>query len=165
MKKLVSLLVALMMVFSLSLACAEEVDWLNVDWDAKTVKYQFTGSWELPENGISFHFLINLYEDGTALVEQLSGGATPSYQQFGTWSEELTEDGNEIAFATVLCTNEGELIPHEYEYDLYEEEDGSYSFGYTFGIIPGQYYRDVDMIGSAEIQYATLADYIAAFGA
>lgn len=165
MKKFVTLLAALVMLLTLTLPLgyAEDVDWMNEDWDAKTVEYQFTGAWELPENGISFHFLINLYEDGTALVEQLSTGGTPSYRQFGAWSEELTEDGNEIAFATLLSTSDADLVAHEYEYDLYEEEDGSYSFSYTFGIIPGQYFRDAEMVGSAEILYASLADFQADF--
>lgn len=96
-------------------------------------------------------------------MEQLSTGGTPSYRQFGAWSEELTEDGNEIAFATLLSTSDADLVAHEYEYDLYEEEDGSYSFSYTFGIIPGQYFRDAEMVGSAEILYASLADFQAAF--
>ena len=75
--------------------------------------------------------------------------------------EETTEDGNEIAFDTLLCisTEEGALISHEYSYELYEEEDGNYSFGYTFGIAPGTYFREADMAGGKEILYVTMNEF------
>ena len=169
MKKLVALMLAVMMVFALTaVAFAEDVDWetfeewTEEDWDSKTISYQFTGEWELAEYNISLKFLINLYDDGSALVDQYNilGGA--SYQQFGYWSEENTEDGNEIAFDTLFCTpNAGEedLVAHEYSYELYEEEDGNYSFGYTFGIAAGSYFREADMVGGPEIEFETVEDF------
>ena len=162
MKKIVSLALALCMLLSLTAVFAEDwtafEGWMDADWDAKTVKYQFTGKWDLDDNDIHYEFLINLYEDGSALVDQRRTNQHSSYCQFGYWTEETTEDGNEIAFTTLFCTplNGTALVAHEYSYDLYEEEDGNYSFGYTFGIIPGQYFRDVDMAGGAEIAYETL---------
>ena len=165
MKKLIALLLTLCMILSAASVLAEDwtahEGWLQEDWDAKTVKYQFTGEWELAEYNIHFMFLINLYEDGSALVDQRSIASASSYCQFGYWSEEQTEDGNEIAFDTLYCTSvDGtELVAHEYSFELYEEEDGNYSFGYTFGIAPGQYFRDVDVAGGAEIAYATLAAF------
>ena len=80
---------------------------------------------------------------------------------FGYWSEEETEDGNEITFDTLYAVDlDGEtLIAHEYNYTLYEEEDGNYSFGYTFGIAPGMYFRDADVEGSAEVTYKTFEEF------
>ncbi len=172
MKKLLALILSLCMLLCAAGALAEETDWASfegwndVDWDAKTVKYQFTGEWELAEYNICFHFVINLYDDGSAVVDQRKQATDTapamSYLQFGYWSEENTEDGNEIAFDTLLCTpnTPGDpLIAHEYSYELYEEEDGNYSFGYTFGIAAGQYFREADMMGGAEIAYPTLAAF------
>ena len=153
MKKIVALLLVLCLTLSFTLAVAENWEsyenWLTEDWDAKEIAYQFNGTWELAEYGISFNILINLYSDGSALVDQRNIASASSYLQFGYWSEELTEDGNEIAFDTLYCSDvEGtSLIAHEYSYELYEEEDGNYSFGYTFGIAPGQYFREADMVG------------------
>lgn len=138
--------------------------WESENWDSKTVSYQFTGEWSLPENDIYDFFLINLYNDGSVLVEQYSPGGM-SYQQFGYWSEENTADGNEISLDTVYCTNnpgEEGLVAHEYHYDLYEEADGGYSFGYTFGIAAGAYFRDADVAGSSTVTYATVAEFKAA---
>ncbi len=169
MKKIAALLLALMMALTLTAAVAEDwetfEDWTNVDWNSKTIKYQFTGEWALEEYNISMQFVINLYEDGSALVDQRKTNEGASYFQYGYWSEENTEDGNEIAFDTLFCTPVGEgeaLVAHEYSYELYEEEDGNYSFGYTFGIAPGQYFREADMTGGAEIMYESLDAFHAA---
>lgn len=171
MKKIIALLLALCMALSLTAAFAEDWEsfegWNDVDWDAKTIKYQFTGEWALPEYNIALQFVINLYDDGSALVDQRKTTEGASYLQFGYWSEETTEDGNEIAFDTLYCTPvEGdELVAHEYSYELYEEEDGNYSFGYTFGIAPGQYFREADVAGGAEIVYESLEAFHAAVDA
>ena len=45
-------------------------DWIKTDWDSKDIAYQFTGEWELAEYGIKFGFLLNLYSDGSAVVDQ-----------------------------------------------------------------------------------------------
>ncbi len=161
MKKLFAILMAAMMLMAVAPVHAEDVDWNIENWDAKTVKYQFTGVWELPENNISLSFLLNLYEDGTALCDQLRS-ADIEYFYYGTWSEENTEDGNEIALNITLVYDGAAAQGHEYSYDLYEEEDGGYSFGFTFGIAPGQYFRDADMVGSAEIAYEGMAAFKAA---
>lgn len=171
MKKIIAMLLALCLAMSLTTVFAEDWEsfegWNDVDWSAKTIKYQFTGSWELAEYNISLQFVINLYDDGSALVDQRKTTEGASYFQYGYWSEENTEDGNEITFDTLFCSPlEGtELIAHEYSYELYEEEDGNYSFGYTFGITPGQYFREADMAGGAEIIYASLDDFHAAVDA
>ncbi len=159
MKKMLAILMAVMMLMSVALVHAEEeIDWTIENWDAKTVKYQFTGAWELPENNISLHFLLNLYEDGTVLCDQLRNADT-EYFYYGTWTEENTEDGNEIALNITVVYDGSAAQGHEYAYDLYEEEDGGYSFGFTFGIAPGQYFRDADMVGSSEITYEGMAAF------
>lgn len=141
-------------------------DWMGEDWAAKTPSYQFTGEFAQAENGIYLHFLINLYSDGSVLVDQRrlateAMGEGSSYTYFGYWSETDTEDGNEIMMDIVSVTplEGGELLAHEYNYALYEESDGNYSFGYTFGIVPGQYFRTVDVVGGSEIIYATVEDF------
>ena len=137
-------------------------EWLSTDWDAKEIAYQFTGEWSLAEYGINLKLLANLYSDGSAAIDQrnISGS---SYWMYGYWSEEKTEDGNEIAFDTLYVVDlNGELAAHEYSYTLYEEADGNYSFGYTFGIAPGMYFRDADMTGGKEVQYASFDEFHAA---
>lgn len=136
-------------------------DWMTTDWDSKSISYQFMGSWELPEYSYFYTILVNLYDDGSVLVDQRNTAFGSSYQQFGYWSEKKTDDGNEIAMDTLFCTpiSGEELVAHEYHYDLYEESDGNYSFGYTFGITPGSFFRTADMTGSNEILYASLEDF------
>ncbi len=137
--------------------------WLDEDWNAKEIAYQFTGEWELAEYNIFNQFCINLYTDGFAIVDQRNTGSCSSYLQYGYWSEEKTEDGNEIAFDTLYVTNvDGSLIAHEYSYTLYEESDGNYSFGYTFGIAPGAYFREAPVVGGKAVTYATMDDFHAA---
>ena len=137
-------------------------DWIITDWDSKDIAYQFTGEWALAEYGISFQFLINLYGDGSAVVDQRNIAGS-SYWQYGYWSEENTEDGNEIAFDTLYVVDlNGELAAHEYSYTLYEEADGNYSFGYTFGIAPGMYFRDADVAGGKEVKHASFDEFHAA---
>jgi hypothetical protein len=160
----------LCMVFALMavpVASADDIDWESFedwtaeDWDAKEVAYQFTGNWELAEYGYKFEFLINLYTDGSASIDQRNVNTGSSYWQFGYWSEEETEDGNEITFDTIYAVdlNGASLIAHEYSYSLYEEADGNYSFGYTFGIAPGMYFRDVDVAGGKEVTYNTFEEF------
>lgn len=136
-------------------------DWTAEKWDSKTISYQFTGEWALEEYSIFNYFLINLYGDGSALIEQYSPGGR-TYDYFGYWSEENTADGNEISLDTLYVTPDGgagALVVHEYHYDLYEESDGGYSFGYTFGISAGAYFRDVDMTGSSSVTYSDLSAF------
>lgn len=169
MKKLVSLLIALVMMLTMTFAMADDwsvdTDWMNMDWDAKTVSYQFTGTWELLANNFRYQFLINLYDDGSVVIDQFNALRGNGYQQFGYWSEAADEDGNCISMTILFCspTNQGEpLVAHNYEYELYEESDGGYSFGYDFGIAPGAYYRTVDVTCNGEIAYETLAAFEAA---
>ena len=137
--------------------------WLTEDWDAKEIAYQFTGEWELAEYGIADRFCINLYTDGSSVIDQRDIGKCSSYLMYGYWSEEKTEDGNEIAFDTLYVTGlDGALAAHEYNYTLYEEADGNYSFGYTFGIAPGMYFREAPVAGGKTVTYATLDEFHAA---
>ena len=78
-RKLLSTLMALCMIFALvavPAASAEDVDWetyedwLKEEWDEKEIAYQFTGEWELAEYNCLFKFLINLYTDGSAAIDQ-----------------------------------------------------------------------------------------------
>lgn len=168
MKKIVALLLTLCLCLSALPVLAEDwesfEDWQNVNWDEKTIAYQFFGEWELAEYGFAFKLLVTLYDDGSALVDQRNANSNSSYFQYGYWSEETTEDGNEIAFDTLFSTGaeEGTLVAHEYSYELYEEEDGNYSFGYTFGIAPGAYFREADMAGGKDVLYATMDEFHAA---
>ena len=112
---------------------------------------------------MNFQLLINLYSDGSALVDQRNISSASSYTQYGYWSEEQTQDGNEITFDTLYVVDlDGSLAAHEYSYQLYQESDGGYSFGYTFGIAPGAYFRTADMTGSDAVAYAPLDDFHAA---
>ena len=142
-------------------------DWTAEDWDSKAISYQFTGEWSLEEYDIFNYFLINFYSDGSVLIDQYNPGGM-CYQYFGYWSEENTADGNEISLDTTYVTPDGgvgALVVHEYHYDLYEESDGGYSFGYTFGIAPGMYFREADVAGGSEIVYESLEAFHAAVDA
>lgn len=175
LSKILALILALTMVFALA-SCsggetdggkAEETvetkdwtkfhDWQSENWDSKEISYQFTGDWQLDEYDIDYHFVINFYKDGSAIIDQRDINQHSSYIAYGYWSEEKTADGNEIAFDSVEAVDITTLlIDHEYSYSLYEESDGGYSFGYTFALAPGQYFRTVDVIGSSNVTYNTL---------
>ena len=137
--------------------------WQEENWDAKEIAYQFSGSWELAEYNMNFNILVNLYKDGSAAIDQRNILTSSSYWMYGYWSEENTQDGNEITFDTLYVVDlSGGLAAHEYSYTLYEEADGNYSFAYTFGIAPGSYFRDADMVGGSTVTYATFEDFHAA---
>ena len=132
--------------------------WLEENWDSKEISYQFTGYWDMgdPAYGIAFSFLMNLYKDGSVLVSQYQTGAR-DYQYFGGWELVGDPDGDELHITIAEETNEsGELIDHKYSYEIYEESDGGFSFGYDFGIAAGQYFRVANLTGSANVAYATV---------
>lgn len=140
--------------------------WVAENWDAKTPAYQFTGQWDMgdPNYNFVFDFLLNLFEDGSVRVNQYSA-AQGNYFYFGFWSEEETEDGNEISLTIRRETplqEGGELVSHKYTYTLYEESDGSYSFGFDFAMVPGQYFRVADLKGSSNIVYKSIDEFHAA---
>lgn len=166
MKRLTALVLALLMALTATAALAEDwtsvEDWQSIDWDSKPIAYQFIGNWSLEEYNIYYVHLINLYEDGSVMVDQRSAnGHVSNLDQtsslyFGYWTEEMTEDGNEINLVIKVTTMEQETyeyVAHEYEYFLYEESDGNYSFGFDFCMVPGQYYRVVDVIGGKDVTY------------
>lgn len=131
--------------------------WLDEDFESKDVDYQFTGYWDMgdPEYGIAFSFLMNLYSDGSARINQYQAGRS-DYTYFGSWEKVEDPDGDELNINIVEETNEsGELIDHRYSYTVYEEADGGFSFGYDFGIAAGQYFRVANMTGSAGAKYTT----------
>lgn len=130
--------------------------WLDEDFESKDVSYQFTGYWDMgdPEYGIAFSFLMNLYSDGSARINQY--GNNMDYRYFGSWEKVEDPDGDELNIKIVEETNEsGELIDHKYSYTVYEESDGGFSFGYDFGIAAGQYFRVANLTGSKEVKYTT----------
>lgn len=138
--------------------------WLDEDWDAKEVAYQFTGYWDMgdPEYGIAFSFLMNLYADGSVQICQYQADRA-DYRYFGGWELVEDPDGDELHIKVAEETNEsGELIDHKYSYEIYEESDGGFSFGYDFGIAAGQYFRVANMAGSKEVNYANVDAFKAA---
>lgn len=142
--------------------------WLEEDWDSKDISYQFTGAWSMDgEYAMSYDVLINLYSDGSLLADQYSAGRA-SYTYYGQWTGADTEDGVELTLNTICEAplNAGDdMVAHEYEYILYEESDGGFSFGYTINLAPGQYFRTADVKGSSAVTYAALADFRAAVDA
>lgn len=138
-----------------------EAQWLAEDIDSKTISYQFTGSWSLGgEYAMTYNVIVNLYED-SALVAKAVGGQT--YTFYGYWSGKDTEDGKELSLVNKFGSDlSGGLIDHEYNYTLYEESDGGFSFSYTFYLAPGQYFRDAAMKGGTTVQYATFDAFSAA---
>lgn len=139
-----------------------ETDWLAEDIASKTISYQFTGSWSLGgEYAMEYNIIVNLYEDSALVAKALSGDS--GYTFYGYWSGKDTEDGKELSLTNKFGTNlEDGLIAHEYNYTLYEESDGGFSFSYTFYLAPGQYFRDAAMKGGATVKYATFEDFITA---
>lgn len=138
--------------------------WLEEDWDSKEISYQFTGYWDMgdPAYGKAFSFLMNLYNDGSVLVNQYQTGKA-DYRYFGSWELVKDPDGDELDITIVEETDEaGDLIDHKYSYVLYEESDGGFSFGYDFGIAAGQYFRVADMTGSKNVTYTSIAAFQAA---
>ena len=139
--------------------------WLEEDWDSKTPEYQFTGYWDMgdAEYGIAFSFLMNLYNDGSVLVNQFQAERS-DYRYYGSWEKVEDPDGDELHI-NIVEESGGEiesLIDHKYSYVAYEESDGNFSFGYDFGIAGGQYFRVANVTGSAEVNYASIADFQAA---
>lgn len=142
--------------------------WTEEDWDGKDISYQFTGSWSMDgEYAMKYDVLINLYSDGSVRVNQYMVGGM-SYTQYGQWTGADTEDGVELTLDTICeePLNPGDdMVAYEYNYILYEESDGGFSFGYTINLAPGQYFRTADVKGSSDVTYATVADFCAAMDA
>lgn len=152
--------------------------WLEENWDSKDISYQFTGSWSMDgEYAMKYDVLINLYSDGSLLADQYGAGRA-SYTYYGQWTGADTEDGVELTLDTICeaplqnvpaGAPEGmvsaDYVAYEYEYILYEESDGGFSFGYTINLAPGQYFRTADVKGSSAVTYATVADFRAAVDA
>lgn len=141
--------------------------WLEEDWDGKDISYQFTGAWSMDgEYAMKYDVLINLYSDGSLLADQYMTGGM-SYTYYGQWTGADTEDGVELTLDTFCESTPAaeDLVAHEYNYILYEESDGGFSFGYTINLAPGQYFRTADVKGSSAVTYATMADFRAAVDA
>lgn len=142
--------------------------WTEENWDGKDISYQFTGSWSMDgEYAMKYDVLINLYSDGSVLVDQYMVGGH-SYTQYGQWIGADTEDGVELTLDTICeePLNPGDdMVAYEYNYILYEESDGGFSFGYTINLAPGQYFRTADVKGSSAVTYNTVADFRAAMDA
>lgn len=139
-----------------------EEQWLAEDVDSKTISYQFTGSWSLGgEYAMEYNVIVNLYEDSALVAKAVKGEG--GYTFYGYWSEKNTEDGKELSLTNKFGSNlDGGLIAHEYNYTLYEESDGGFSFSFTFYLAPGQYFRDAAMKGGKNVQYATFDAFSAA---
>ena len=135
--------------------------WKEENFDAKDISYQFTGFWDMGDAtyGIAFSFLMNLYEDGSVQVNQYQAPST-DYRYYGSWEKVEDPDGDELHINIAEETNvDGELIDHKYSYVVYEEADGGFSFGYDFGIAPGQYFRVANLAGKAGAEYKDVAAF------
>lgn len=159
-------------------AAAEEIDaetfrhytdeqWLQENFDNKEIAYQFVSpetNRDSIDYGYAFAACVNLYTDGSARVDLRNVVGDRSDMHFGFWTLEESDYGNsiELTIRRVVALSGTELLEHKYTYTIYEEEDGSYSFNFDFGITPGAYYRQIAVAGSANVQYATLEDFYAA---
>ncbi len=139
--------------------------WDALDFTGKEIAYQFMGEWEFAEFSMNFAFLLNFYSDGCVKVEQYHRYTEDTtYIYVGYWSEEVTVDGNEITFKNLYARDlDNYLISHDYDYVLFEESDGTYSFGYDFCLAPGQYYRTVDVVGGSDITYGNESAFYSAY--
>lgn len=134
--------------------------WMGENWGAKSIDVQFTGYWDMgdPTYNIAFSFLMNLYDDMSVQIYQYANDHT--YRYFGDWELVEDPDGDELHIKIAEETNEkNELIDHKYSYEIYEESDGGFSFGFDFGIAAGQYFRVVNMTGSRNVHYKTFDDF------
>lgn len=141
--------------------------WLNESFDNKAIAYQFVSpetNMDSIDYGYAFAACVNLYTDGSARVDLRNVVADRSDMHFGFWTLEESEYGNsiELTIRRVVALSGTELLDHKYTYTIYEEDDGSYSFNFDFGITPGAYYRQIAVEGSANVQYAAPEDFYAA---
>ena len=139
-----------------------EDEWLAVDFDSKTISYQFTGV----DSQFSYPVVLNLYDDGAACAEHLSsgyfqdlGGANFYY---GYWSEAEDSDGNVITLDIIGCYGLTISYTMGYasrteSYTIYEESGGTYSVSFSIDLAIGMYTRTASLECDGSITYATFA--------
>ncbi len=140
-------------------------DWSVEAFADRAIAYQMTGTWSMEgDYPMTFHLLLNLYADGSAVVYQHSP-TRGDFHYFGYWTERDLENGHRISLTMRYETSDNGLVEHPYSYRFFQNTDGLYAFSYDFGIIPGSYLRAADMIGGADVQFATEADFAASMDA
>lgn len=184
MKKFLAILLAAMMLLSL-VACNPSGEGGATptpggsdptDPPATAKSFQFYGKYE--EEGefasmMASAFLLNLNEDGTAVVDKYAFGnydasdaaSNPSFSasyMSGTWKE-VEKDGVpclQIKLACVDAAGNESDNQTAYAYDV----AGVYSFDMTFPVVPGMSYsRVASMEGKAEKTYADANAFIQAY--
>ncbi len=133
--------------------------WSEEDFSGKEISYQLTGSWSMEGDfPMTFHLLLNLFRDGSAVVYQHSP-TRGDFHYYGYWTERDLEQGHRISLTMRYEMSDKGLIEHPYSYRFFAASDGTYAFSYDFGIIPGSYLRAADLTGSAEIRFASDASF------
>ena len=138
--------------------------WLAESFDGKEIAYQLVShepNLDSMDYGFAFSTCINLYADGSAVAYHRNIIASKTDRYFGFWTLTESEYGNEIALTVrrVVAVDGVSLLAHKYDYTLYEEEDGNYSFSFDFGITPGAYFRQIGVSGGKDILYPTPEDF------
>ncbi len=171
MKKVIALILAIAMILTLSVSVLAE--------EGPALKWQLVGVHTEEGEGANYTngaFLVNLFEDGTVVVDRFlflagdnSDFATNSAYQagfmVGTW--EMTEkDGLDAVKVSVHCVGEnGEELNATTSYGY--ESFGELSFELSYPVVVGMgYSRSVELEGGEEIRYtdknAFIADYFKA---
>ena len=141
--------------------------WLAESFDGKAIAYQFVSpetNTDSIDYGYAFATCINLYTDGSAVAYHRNVIAGKTDRHFGFWTKTESEYGDSITLTIrrVVALDGNSLLDHKYEYTIYEEDGGTYSSNFDFGITPGAYFRQIAVAGSANVVYPTPEDFYAA---
>jgi lysophospholipase L1-like esterase len=136
--------------------------WTEEDFSGKETAYQLIGTWSMEgDYPMTFHLLLNLYRDGSAVVYQHSP-TRGDFHYFGYWTERDLEQGHRISLTMRFETSDNGLIEHPYSYRFFVQPDGTCTFSYDFGIIPGSYLRAADLTGSTAVLFANETEFASA---
>lgn len=177
MKKTIALILALALCLCLSAAAFADYKTLTTDYEvwqeyageqyaaedyaSKEIAYKFSA--DVPGERMNLSLMMNLYEDGSAVLSQYRDGVGLSFLYYGYWAN--LEDEIFAAFTTYQYMGEtvegqaehGALASVDYTYDLIADEEGAFAFGlnYCLGFADGgQYVRNADIVGDGEIVFA-----------
>lgn len=135
---------------------------LAEDWDKKTIAYQFVSSapYQIADYNIKVDAMINLYSDGSFLADQRNDKSSQSFWYFGAWAATVEEGYTTLTVKTLFMKDgEDDTVAHVYSYKLVESSSHTFKWTFDFAMMVHQYFRTVDMEGSATAKYATWADF------